>query len=100
MVLHKTEKTEKYEPGTRGIYGIGLNTIAPTRALINSYSSQHPHQHASTGINSSLENITGTSTVLVQFHNKLIVSFQTLNHNHRYRLTHQVLADSEKSTTQ
>ena len=26
--------------------------MAPTRALINSYSSQHP-QHASTGINSS-----------------------------------------------
>ena len=28
--------------------------MAPTRALINSYSSQHP-QHASTGINSSRE---------------------------------------------
>ena len=65
--------------GVYTVWAEHYGTHAGTAALINSYSSQHPHQHASTGINSSLENITGTSTVLVQFHNKLIVSFQTLN---------------------
>jgi len=40
--------------GESGYTVLGLgNTMAPTRALIKSFSSQHP-QHASTGINSSL----------------------------------------------
>jgi hypothetical protein len=39
--------------GESGYTVLGLgNTMAPTRALIKSFSSQHP-QHASTGINSS-----------------------------------------------
>jgi hypothetical protein len=48
-------KNGKYEPGTRGIYGIGLNTMASTLALINSLFITAPSQHASTGINSSFE---------------------------------------------
>jgi hypothetical protein len=39
--------------GESGYTVLGLgNTMAPTRALIKSFSSQHP-QHASTGINPS-----------------------------------------------